>query len=59
MPFQRNTKANSNTASPIAPIVLNTLEIPTASIQGVIANTKIVLSVFREKVKATRASPMI
>lgn len=43
----------------MAPIVLNTLDMPTAAIQGVIAKTKTVLKVFLEKVRATRASPTI
>lgn len=43
----------------MAPIVLNTLEMPTLAIQGVIAKTKMVLSVFLENVSATSASPMI
>lgn len=40
-------------------MVLNTLEIPTLAIQGVMAKTKMVLSVFLEKVSATNASPII
>lgn len=59
LPFHRKAKAKSSTASPIAPMVLKTLAIPTASIHGVIANTKTVLNVFLENVRATRASPMI
>ena len=53
------TKAKSKTARPIAPIVLNTFEMPTRAIHGVMAKTKMVLRVFLENVSATSASPMI
>lgn len=43
----------------MAPIVLNTLAMPTLAIHGVIAKTKTVLRVFLENVTATSASPMI
>jgi len=54
-----NAKANSRTTKPIAPMVLNTLAIPTELTQGTIAKTKIVLRIFLTKVSATRASPTI
>jgi len=43
----------------MAPIVLKTLDMPTAAIQGVMAKTKMVLIVLRTKVRPTKASPMI
>lgn len=54
-----NTPENANITIPMAPIVLKTLAIPTAEIQAGIANTKMVLKVFRTDVRAVRASPMI
>lgn len=59
LPFQMNTAAKDKITTPIAPIVLNTFAMPTADIQTGMANTKIVLIVFRQNVTAVRASPII
>lgn len=58
-PFQMNTEAKRSTTSPIAPIVLKTLAIPTELTHGTMAKTNIVLKVFLTKVRATSASPTI
>lgn len=42
----------------MAPRALNKLATPTASTQGVMMKTKMVLNTLRENVRATKASPI-
>lgn len=51
--------ANDRTVSAMAPMMLKTLPTPMPAIQGFNAKTKIVDSVYRQKLTAVKASPTI